>query len=434
MHLAGSDPIHLVQSQAEHLLAQHLDGDRQTPLAVAFSGGSDSLATLLLTLDFAAKRGRKVLALTVDHGLQTASRGWTQHCATLAARLGAEPVSLVWEKDRPSGDARGLPAAARAARHRLLATAAKARGAKVLILGHTQDDRHESDWMRQTDGSTLGQLKVWGPSPVWPEGRGLFLLRPVLGQGREGLRALLTDKGLDWIEDSANQDPRFGRSRARMALANLKAVAPTGAPDPEPIYWPKDLGSWTAHSALVLDRADLRLASEGLDSFMARALLSVSGQATPPRYLALRRLTMALRGNAAFTATLSGAQVRASHDQVWIVREAGRKGLACLDLTPTISSPPVWDGRFQMEGGTEGGQVIALRGHAKRLGPLDRSRLARLPAPLRLTLPLVARANGSVYLPAFTGEALVLNRAAESLILQRLEAACGRIITERALG
>ncbi len=434
MHLGGCDPIHLVQSETEHLLAQHLDGDRQAPLAVAFSGGSDSLATLLLTLDFAAKRGRKVLALTVDHGLQTASRGWAQHCATLAARLGAEPVSLVWDKDRPNADARGLPAASRAARHRLLATAAKARGAKLLILGHTQDDRQESDWMRQTEGSTLGQLKVWGPSPVWPEGRGLFLLRPVLGQSREDLRALLTDKGLDWIEDPANQDPRFGRSRARMALANLKATTSAEAPDPEPIYWPKDLGSWSAYGALVLDRADLRLASEGLESFMARALLSVSGQDTPPRYLALQRLTTALQGNGSFTATLSGAQVLASHDQVWIVREAGRKGLACLDLTPTVSSPQVWDGRFQMEGGAEGGQVIALRGHAKSLGPLDRTRLARLPAPLRPTLPLVAQADGLVYLPTFNGEPLVLNRVAESLILQRLEAACGRIITERALG
>ena len=167
---------------------------------------------------------------------------------------------------------------------------------------------------------------------------------------------------------------------------------------------------------------------------MARALLSVSGQDTPPRYLALQRLTTALQGYGSFTATLSGAQVLASHDQVWIVREAGRKGLARLDLTPTVSSPQVWDGRFQMEGGAEGGQVIALRGHAKSLGPLDRTRLARLPAPLRPTLPLVAQADGLVYLPTFNGEPLVLNRVAVSLILQRLEAACGRIITERALG
>ena len=273
MRLGQSDSAGFLQAETERLLARYLDGDAQTPLAVAFSGGSDSLATLLVTLDFAAKRGRRVLALTVDHGLQAASRGWTQHCAALAASLGAEPVSLIWEQNRPDADANGLSAAARTARHRLLAREAKDRGAKVLIFGHTQDDQQESDWMRRIEGSTLGRLKAWGPSPVWPEGRGLFLLRPVLNQSREALRAFLTFRGLDWIEDPANQDLRFGRARARMALANLDARALAETSDPEPIYWPKDLGPWTAHGALVLNRADLRGMSRGLESFMARALL-----------------------------------------------------------------------------------------------------------------------------------------------------------------
>jgi len=422
-----------IQIEAEQVLARYLDGDPQTPLAVAFSGGSDSLATLLMTLDFAAKRGRRVLALTVDHGLQAASRGWTQHCATLAASLGAEPVSLVWEEGRPTTDANGLSAAARAVRHRLLAKSAKDRGAKVLIFGHTQDDQHESDWMRQTEGSTLGQLRVWGPSPVWPEGRGLFLLRPVLGQRRDTLRAFLTDRGLDWIEDPANQDPRFGRARARMALETLKAAVVTPTSDPEPIYWPKDLGPWTAYGALIMDREAVQEAPQGLESFMARALLSVSGHDAPPRYPSLQRLASALRDGAPFTATLSGAQVRASPDQVWIIREEGRKGLAPLDLLPVVSSPPVWDGRFQIEGEMAAGQVVALRGHAKSLSPMDRKRLADLPAPLRATLPLVVRSDETVCLPTFMGEASPLNIAAVSVILQRLEAACGRIISEQAL-
>lgn len=434
MHLGPSDALGTLTAEAERQLGLHLDGDPQTPIAVAFSGGSDSLATLVLTLDFAAKRGRRVLALTLDHGLQAASRGWTQHCATRAAGLGAEPVSLIWEADRPSREASGLPAVARAARHRLLALEAKARGAKVLIFGHTRDDQREADWMRQTEGSTLGQLKIWGPSPVWPQGRGLFLLRPLLTQSRADLRAFLTGRGLDWIDDPANDDPRFGRARARMALGNPKAAAPTAAPSTAPIHWPGDLGPWTAYGALVLDRTTLRLASEGLEGFISRALLSVSGHDAAPRYGALQRLTTALRAEVPFTATLSGAQVRASSDQVWIVREVGRRGIEPLSLLPKVSVPQIWDGRFQMKGGPEGGQVKALRGHAKRLGPLDRGRLALLPAILRPTLPLMVQPDGTVHLPAFNAEALSLNIAAESVILQRLEAACGRIISERGLG
>jgi tRNA(Ile)-lysidine synthase len=92
MHLGRPNPISFFRAEAQRLLAQHLDGDRQAPLAVAFSGGSDSLATLLLTLDFATKQGRKVLALTVDHGLQTASRGWAQHLSLIHI---SEPTRLM---------------------------------------------------------------------------------------------------------------------------------------------------------------------------------------------------------------------------------------------------------------------------------------------------------------------------------------------------
>jgi len=60
--------------------------------------------------------------------------------------------------------------------------------------------------------------------------------------------------------------------------------------------------------------------------------------------------------------------------------------------------------------------------------------LADLPAALRSTLPLVVQSDGTVRLPAFRGEPPMLNKVADSLILPRLEAACGRINSERALG
>ena len=65
---------------------------------------------------------------------------------------------------------------------------------------------------------------------------------------------------------------------------------------------------------------------------------------------------------------------------------------------------------------------------------MDRKRLADLPAPLRATLPLLIALDGTVSLPAFKGEVRALNITANSVILQRLEAACGRIISEQAVG
>jgi len=178
------------------------------PLAVALSGGGDSAALLALVAEWARANGRRVLALTVDHGLNPHSRDWSRRCAAQARAQGADWAELRWTDEKPST---GLPAAARAARHALLADAARQAGARVILMGHTADDVAESDLIR-AEGTPIGRLREWAPSPAWPEGRGLMLLRPLLG---EALRDLLRTRRLDWIEDPANADERYARARIR---------------------------------------------------------------------------------------------------------------------------------------------------------------------------------------------------------------------------
>src|SRR4051812_27653902 len=151
-------------------LDRRLRTDAAAPLAVGFSGGGDSLALLILTLDWARAHGRPVISLTVDHGINPASAGWTAEAVAKARALGARPLALAWTgPKRPTG----LSAAARAARHALLADAAREAGARTLLLGHTRDDLAEAALMR-AEGSTVSDPRGWSPSPAWPEGRGVF--------------------------------------------------------------------------------------------------------------------------------------------------------------------------------------------------------------------------------------------------------------------
>ncbi|WP_441457664.1 tRNA lysidine(34) synthetase TilS, partial [Brevundimonas sp. M-11_2] len=190
----------------------------RTPVVLALSGGGDSLALLHLAADWARARGRRLLALTVDHNLNPKSADWTRFAGEAAREVGADWRGLSWEAARAGHELRGgLTARARAARHGLIAEAARAAGARVVLLAHTADDVAEGEWMR-AHGSTLGRVREWSPSPVWPEGRELMLLRPLLDERREGLRDYLRARGQGWIEDPANADERFGRSRARAAL------------------------------------------------------------------------------------------------------------------------------------------------------------------------------------------------------------------------
>ncbi|HYD46197.1 MAG TPA: ATP-binding protein, partial [Phenylobacterium sp.] len=127
-------------SAAEALLDRHLLPTGQAPVAVAYSGGGDSLALLLIADAWARRHGRRLAVLHVDHRLQDGSAAWAEVCEAAARGLGWPFQRLAWLKAAPGP---GLPARARAARHALIATAAREMGVKVVLMGHTADDLAE---------------------------------------------------------------------------------------------------------------------------------------------------------------------------------------------------------------------------------------------------------------------------------------------------
>lgn len=371
------------------------------PVVVALSGGGDSMALLVLAADWSRRRGRRLLAVTVDHQLNLASPDWSGVCRAAAAALGVDWIERRWDGTKP---ATGLTAAARTARHGLIAEAAREAGARVILMAHTADDVDESDWMRARSegvdadlGATLGRLRDWSPSPIWPQGRGLMLFRPLLDVRREGLRDLLRARGEVWIEDPANADPRFGRSRARAALAEaIKADAASGADLPTDSA--KDAAcvipdcTWWGGVRLP------REAARGQGAHLAAAILSAGGGATPPRGGPLNTLLQRLTHNDApgqdFIATLCGARLSVSDRDIWIGREPGelkRQNVPDIALTPGVAA--VWDGRFEITTSEPGWIVTALSGRLKRLSDADRAIVMSLPAWARPTLPVLIRGD-----------------------------------------
>jgi tRNA(Ile)-lysidine synthase len=331
-------------SAVGQVLDRRLQTDLPRPVAVALSGGGDSLALLLTVTEWARRAGRSLIVLTVDHRLRPESASWTEACAATAQRLNLPFRALAWEDEKP---ATGVPAAARAARHRLLADAARAAGAGVILLGHTADDGLEARLMREA-GSTTPEPREWSPSPVWPEGRGLFLLRPLLGMRRAAIRDWLTARGETWIDDPTNDDASFARPRARRALAAGAAPASarvTGSAEELALACHVEAGA-----GLALARAALRAADPlALARFVSAACLCAAGTDRPPGRAKVSRLTERLGGGAPFIASLAGARIEADAAQVRFRREPGeaaRGGLAPLRLR--AGETGVWDGRFEI--------------------------------------------------------------------------------------
>ena len=192
-------------------------------VAVAVSGGGDSIALLHLAGRLAGTQGLQVQAVTVDHGLRPEAADETRRVAGWSADWGVRHTTLNWGGWTGAGN---MQAEARKARYTLMADWAQAQGVQAVLLAHTADDQAETVLMGLARSSGVDGLSAM---PEAKEVAGTCLLRPLLSHSREELRAYLEAQGLDWIEDPSNQNPRFERIRMRQAKSALDELGLTAS-------------------------------------------------------------------------------------------------------------------------------------------------------------------------------------------------------------
>jgi tRNA(Ile)-lysidine synthase len=201
--------------------AKHLFADfRAAPaLVIAVSGGPDSVALMWLMARWrkALAHGPRLIAVTVDHGLRPEAAAEAREVERLACTLTLTHRTMRWTGKKPES---GLPAAARAARYRLLAEAARAAGASHILTAHTRDDQAETLLMRLLRGSGIAGLSAMARLS---ERDGLFLARPLLDVSKSQLVATLKRAGIGFADDPTNHDAAFTRPRLRALLPQLAA-------------------------------------------------------------------------------------------------------------------------------------------------------------------------------------------------------------------
>ena len=191
-------------------------------LMLAVSGGPDSIALMVLAARWrsARKRGPKLVAVTVDHGLRAESKREAGAVGRLARQLKIPHIILHWTGKKPKT---GLPQAARQARYRLLGDAARKIGASHILTAHTLDDQAETVVIRMSRGSGitgLGAMARISNLPGSGEG-GIKLARPLLDIPKARLIATLKAAKIPFAEDPSNRDPRFTRARLRGLMPQL---------------------------------------------------------------------------------------------------------------------------------------------------------------------------------------------------------------------
>jgi tRNA(Ile)-lysidine synthase len=162
-------------------------------------------------------RGPRLVAVTVDHGLRTEAAAEARDVKRLARSLDLPHRTLRWTGAKPKA---GLPAAARAARYRLLAQAARASGATHILTAHTRDDQAETLLMRLLRGSGIAGLAAMARES---ERDGLRLARPFLDVSKSQLIATLKKAKVGFVDDPTNRDTSFTRPRLRAVMPVLAA-------------------------------------------------------------------------------------------------------------------------------------------------------------------------------------------------------------------
>ncbi len=325
------------------------------PLAVAVSGGGDSMALLHVAAKWARGHASPLSAVTVDHGLRTAATQEAAEVARVCASLAVPHATLRWS----GWDGRGnLQDRARRARRELIADWAAGLGIRHVLLGHTADDQAETVLLRLARGSGVdglaGMREIVQAPPGW-------WARPLLRLSRATLRDWLRVRNLGWIEDPSNEDARFDRVRARRMLDSLEALGLTRtrlirtADHMRRAQASLQIRAQeVAREAAQVEGADLklpvRLLAEAEDQDVAGRLLAaalgwVGNNSYRPRHDALLRLARAVVDGRA--ATLAGCRMLRQGDWVRITREARALSPHVSAQAGGAASQAVrWDGRW----------------------------------------------------------------------------------------
>ena len=194
------------------------------PIAIACSGGIDSLAALLLVHAHFPHARAQIFALHFNHAKRgLAADGDADFVAEVCTALG---IGFFCEKLSPAAAENAhSESELRDARLDFFARTMRAKSAKILVQGHQADDVAESLLMRICRGAGTGGLAA--PRPISPQGDGRIFARPLLEISKSELRAALEKNAIPWREDASNAEPDFFRNRLRNAiLPALENAAP----------------------------------------------------------------------------------------------------------------------------------------------------------------------------------------------------------------
>ena len=361
MQLKGRDENSPLSYDEFNLALDEVLTDKPKKIAVAVSGGGDSLALTLLSHEWCVKNEVTMTALTVDHGLRAESVAEAQQVNDWLKQYGIKHQILTWAGQKPDAN---IQDEARNARYRLMGEWCLDNNVEHLLLGHHQDDQAETFLIRLFRGSGVDGLSAMEKKSSFPDRdyatAGLKIYRPFLSIPKKRLLSFLEMKNQSWVEDPSNERQQFLRIQIRNLIKNSEITGldterlSLTAKRMQRVRSLLDELTDTAESVCVsydpLGFAKINLANlldqheEIILRLLTRILKKVSGGHYPPRLNKLEKLFENFQSTPFAGQTLMGAILfQIEENEIIIAREAN----AINEIREIVKEEKIlWDKRF----------------------------------------------------------------------------------------
>lgn len=411
-HLETADKI--ITAKFFEQMTKFAPFETKPVLAVAASGGADSMALTLLADDWARRQDGAVIALTVDHGLRRGSAAEAKQVHDWLSARGIPHHILTWQGPAPE---RNLQAQARALRYELLTRYCREHGILHLLTAHHREDQAETVLLRLSQGSGPDGLAGMGGCT---ERHGVRILRPLLTVSRQDLRKFLNNEGQAWIEDPSNDNDAFARTKIRRILPALAEAGLSSETLAEFALRAGEIRRVTEEAVAQWLAKQVTLHPEGYATVRAGAfcgeapalekkalaalLTCLSGRAYGPRGKELERCYHSIREKKA--ATLLNCQLSFSgrKKQMGALMVCKEEAAVSQGRLPIKTGQVVmWDGRFRcrLSGGGEKTFELGPLGKTgwEALSDVRREQRCTLPARIGYTLPALWHLDTAVCVP-----------------------------------
>jgi len=345
-------------------------------LAVAVSGGSDSMGLLLLLSEWCKVNNLNLRVVSVNHQLRQEARKECEFVAQVANGLGWTHQTLYWKSDGSRGN---LSLKAREGRYRTMSEWCLKNGIDDVFLGHTLNDQAESVLMELKRKAGVDGLSAM---PKTLRRFGVTWIRPILDYSRVEIQEYLRANKQEWIFDPSNEDCRRTRIQFRNLMPELEKVGITSESlarvasnlqkTRQVVQYiirekAKEIVSVSEVGEYMLNGDYWELPEEIREKLLARIIQFLSGDHYRPRQSAVNNCLV--RTRSVNSSTIGNFVVQKGNNNCVRIFGDSRK------RTDTVDSNQLWNNRWRVSGVPDTGLRLGMlntQGYKKLNLPINK--------------------------------------------------------------